>query len=58
MRWSELLDSCLCSLSFTTGFQQLDWQLNEKDKQCAWELYVKLLNKYCRPAIKKIMERN
>ena len=44
MKWSELLDNwSLSSLSLTTGFLNMEWQPNEKDKQCAWELYVELL---------------
>ena len=39
MKWSELLDNwSLSSLSLTTGFLNMEWQPNEKDKQCAWEL--------------------
>ncbi len=44
MKWRELLDNwSLSSLSLTTGFLNMEWQPNEKDKQCAWELYVELL---------------
>lgn len=46
MKWSELLDNwSLTSLKLTTGFLNMQWQPNEQDKQCAWELYVDLITR-------------
>lgn len=54
MKWSELLDNwSLSSLSLTTGFLNMEWQPNEKDKQCAWELYVELLTSIATQPLEK-----
>ncbi len=46
MKFSELLDKwSLSKLSITAGFLNMEWQPNDTDKQCAWEMYVELLTR-------------
>ncbi len=46
MKFRELLDKwSLNKLSITAGFLNMEWQPNDTDKQCAWEMYVELLTR-------------
>ncbi len=46
MKWSEWLDKwSMTSLKIKTGFLDMEWKPNDKDKDAAWELYIELLTR-------------